>query len=468
MRIKKLLREIPKVDELFMHHALRQAIKDYGRAFVIDTVRSVLSALRSALLSGNEIEIDENKIVLLILNALTEKSAPGLRRVINATGVILHTNLGRSCLSDEALNAVIETSAGYSTLEYNLESGMRGSRHDHLTPLLCELSGAEDAMVVNNNAAAVMLMLSAVAAGKEVVVSRGEMVEIGGSFRIPEIMALSGALLREVGTTNCTHASDYEKAVGERTGAMLKAHTSNYRVVGFTAQVRLQELAEIGRRYALPVLFDLGGGLLMPLEGVPLPDEPCVSDSVQAGADVVCFSADKLLGGPQAGILLGRRTYIEKMKNHPMARALRVDKMTLAALEATLRLYRDPHSVGQKLPTLRMLCEKSQVLQEKALRLAENLAFLGDGVQVVESCGQTGGGTSPNLDLPGAALSLSLPGISAQKLEKALRQWKVPIIARIHHNQLLLDVRTVEEEDFSHIADCLKTFTRNPGEEANQ
>ncbi len=452
----ELFRKIPKVDELLAQDGLVLAGEEWGRACVLTAARRVLDALRESIFSGETQSVPGIEVVTgLVLEEARRSRIPSLRRVINATGILLHTNLGRAPLAERAVQSAAEVARGYSTLEYNTKAGERGSRHDHVAKLLCALTGAEDAMVVNNNAAAVLLMLAALAKGAEVVVSRGELVEIGGSFRIPDIMALSGAILREVGTTNRTHPSDYESAIGQETGALLKAHSSNYRIIGFTRDVSLEEMVAIGKERGIPVLYDLGGGYLLPMEGMLAPDEPCVADYVKMGVDILCFSGDKLLGGPQAGILLGGAKYIGRLKKHPLARALRVDKMTLAALEATLSLYWDPKCAQKEIPVLRMLRDPLDSLWAKAERLAAMLDFSKWAPTVVEEKGQIGGGTAPALDLRSAAVAIAPKAHGVDWLESILRGHEPPIIGRIAKDRLLLDVRTLDESCFREIAACL-------------
>jgi len=365
----------------------------------------------------------------------------------------LHTNLGRAPLAPQAVEAVCAVASGYSTLEYDAEQGARGSRHSHVSGLLTRLTGGEAALVVNNNAAAVLLMLASLAGGQEVIVSRGELVEIGGSFRIPEVMEQSGCTLREVGATNRTRISDYEKAIHpEKTGALLKAHTSNYKIMGFTQEVSPRELAALGAEHGLPFLYDLGSGPLLPLTPFGIADEPHVAECISAGADVVCFSGDKLLGGPQAGIIVGKSTYIDKMKNHPLARALRIDKLTLAALEATLRLYLDPELAAVQIPTLRMLSATPQSLIEAARRLAALLRSAGDQVALLEDAGQIGGGSAPTQLLPGTVIAVTPRTVSLTELERRLRCCQPAIIARIAKERLLIDPRTIDEADFEYLA----------------
>ena len=413
-----------------------------------------LEQLRSAILSGEVTTLPTlEELGDRICRVAARESLPSLRPVINATGVILHTNLGRGCLSDRAADAVYDIARGYSTLEYNVEAGHRGSRHDHVEKLLCRLTGAESAMVVNNNAAAVMLILSTLAQGGEVITSRGELVEIGGSFRVPDIMELCGCHLREVGTTNKTHLSDYERAIGEQTRALLKVHTSNYRIVGFTESLPLSDIVALGCRTGLPVVEDLGSGSLVELEHYGIHDEPTVQNSIRAGVDVVSFSGDKLLGGPQAGIILGKKPYIDRMKRHPLARAIRVDKMTIAALWATLTTYQDLHRAEQEIPTLAMLAVSGEDLRASAAQLCALLKERGVAAEVVAQSGPVGGGSVPTQLLPTFAVALPADKLSPNQAEQALRCREKPIIGRITEGRLLLDVRTIFPEDMEYIAD---------------
>ena len=366
--------------------------------------------------------------------------APSLRRAINATGVVLHTNLGRAPLATAALERVREVAAGYSNLEYDLATGSRGSRQDHLAALLRRLTGAEDALVVNNNAAAVLLALAALAEGREVVVSRGELIEIGDGFRIPDVLARSGARLVEVGTTNRTRAADYEAMVGPETAAILRVHQSNFRVVGFTERPPLSELAGVARRNAVALVDDLGSGSLVPLE-----DEPLVTDSLAAGVDLVTFSGDKLLGGPQAGIVLGRAELVDLLRRHPLQRALRPDKLTLAALEGTLLLYADPERALTEVPALRALGEPLERVRERAERLAALV-----GGRVVETTARAGGGALPLHELPSAACAVELEQASALRLADP------PVIAVVRDELTLLDCRTIPDEDVDSVAAAVR------------
>ncbi len=449
-----LLRSIPKIDDLLATPALALAAETHGHSAAADAARRAADEVRADVLSGALAAVpDAETLAGVAVDLLQQASQPHLRRVVNATGIILHTNLGRAPLAAAAVDAVADAARGYSTLEYDLDTAKRGSRHSHVDALLCALTGAEAAMVVNNNAAAVLLALAAVAKDKEVVVSRGELVEIGGSFRVPDIMALSGAVLREVGATNRTHPADYEAAINESTGALFKAHRSNFRQTGFVGEVELADMVDIGRRHGLPVIYDLGGGGLYRWQAAAVPGEPSVEDCVAAGADLITFSGDKLLGGPQAGIVLGTKALVEALKKHPLTRAMRVDKLTLAALEATLKLYRDEALAKREVPTLAMLFAPPDALRGKAQRLHTMLPFFGAHATVVAEEGQLGAGSAPMLALDSFAVAVTF---KPQQLEEALRASDPPVIARISHDRLLLDARTVDEADFPLVANCLK------------
>ena len=446
-----LLRAIPKVDELLRRPEL--SALEMPASTLREAVRAELSALREAVLSGEMKELpDAGEICANIRARAEEAELPSLRGVINATGVVLHTNLGRACLSERAVRAVVDVARGYSTLDYDVANGCRGSRHSHVEDLLCRLTGAESAMVVNNNAAAVLLILSELGCGGEVIASRGELVEIGGSFRIPEIMMQCGCTLREVGATNKTHLHDYERAIGEQTRALLKVHTSNYRIVGFSEAVPLEDMVALGKKYALPVIQDIGSGSLVDLEQFGIHDEPTVQKSIRAGVDVVSFSGDKLLGGPQAGIIIGKKEYIDRFKSHPLARAMRVDKMTLAALRATLHTYLDPAEAVREIPTLSMLAADADALHAKAALLQKVLADAGVSSELVEADDQVGGGSVPTQLLATWAVAVDTGEKSVDAFERAMRCRVRPIIGRISKEQYLLDARTLWQEDFEEIA----------------
>jgi L-seryl-tRNA(Ser) seleniumtransferase len=371
---------------------------------------------------------------------------PSLRRVLNLTGTVLHTNLGRAPLAESALQAVAAVAQGYATLEYDLAEGKRGERHVHVEELLCRLTGADSALAVNNNAGAVLLALAALAGGKSALVSRGELIEIGGSFRIPEIMAAGGVKLVEVGTTNKTHLDDYQRAIGPDTALILKVHTSNYRILGFTSAVNGEELAALGREHGIPVLEDLGSGLLIDPAASGLPNEPTVREVLATGIDVVTFSGDKLLGGPQAGLIAGDREIVARLKKHPLARALRLDKMTLAALEATLRLYLDPPRALREIPALRMLAVPADELRRRCLDLLPQLqAAAGDKaeLEIIAATATVGGGAMPLAELPSFAVAVTPRHISLQQLAERLRQSTPPVIGRVQDERLLFDPRTL-------------------------
>ena len=447
---ENLFRSIPRVDELLGRDELK--VSALPPVLLRESVREELDALRDEVRGGLSALPETGILCARILARAEEKQLPTLRSVINATGVTLHTNLGRACLSERAANAAAEAARDYSTLEYDVENGCRGSRYQHVEALLCRLTGAEAAMAVNNNAAAVLLILSALAGGGEVIASRGELVEIGGSFRIPEIVTQCGCTLCEVGATNKTHRRDYEAAIGEQTRALLKVHTSNYRIVGFTESVPREELAEIAHGHGLPLIEDLGSGAIVDLEPFGIRGEPTVQRSLHAGVDVASFSGDKLLGGPQAGLIVGKREYIERIKKHPLARALRLDKMTLAALHATLSAYLDAEIAAREIPTLAMLSASEDELHAKALRLQKLLADAGVSSQLVRTGDAVGGGSAPAQELTGWAVAIEPGRLSVDELEEKLRLRAKPIVARIHRSQYLLCVRTIREEDFAEIA----------------
>jgi L-seryl-tRNA(Ser) seleniumtransferase len=453
------LKKLPGVDRVIEHGVATLVFEGIPKSVLIPTIREAIDDLRAEILNSPEpVEahrLSREEIVETVKYRVSRTLALKLKRTVNATGVVVHTNLGRSLLSSHVLDHLTTISSRYSNLEFDLTKGRRGSRYSAVEGILCELSGAEAAMVVNNNAAAVLLSLDTLAAGREVIVSRGELVEIGGSFRIPDIMAKSGAMLKEVGTTNRTHPRDYENAVGEQTGLLLKAHTSNYSIVGFTAAVSLAELVSIGRRHGLPVMEDLGSGTLIDFSRYGMIKEPTVQESVAAGVDVVTFSGDKLLGGPQTGIILGRKRHIDRIKANPLTRALRIDKMTLAALEATLQLYRDEPNAIEQIPTLSMLTMPLSVIDGRAAGLRSRLEALGDGrlsVDVDACASRSGGGSLPMLDLPSRCVAVTITGISASAVERWLRRSTPPIIGRIENDRFIMDPRTLQEEEMEIIA----------------
>ena len=417
------LRDLPSVDEL------ARGVDD---PLAVEAARQVVEEARAAIRAG----ADPGDLQARLARELDALRRARLRRTINATGVVVHTNLGRAPLAEEALDQVVRTARGYSNLEYDLDSGARGSRQDHVAGILRRLTGAEAALVVNNNAAAVMLALAALAEGREVLVSRGELIEIGDGFRIPDVLARSGAILREVGTTNRTRAADYDRAIGPETALLLRVHQSNFRVLGFTEQPAVRELAAVARRHELPLVDDLGSGAFFPFE-----DEPSARDSLAAGADLACFSGDKLLGGPQAGVIVGRAELVEKLRRHPLQRALRADKLTLAALEGTLRLYLDPERAAREIPVLRMLGDDLGAVRARAERLAGLV-----GGEVEETVGRVGGGALPLAELPSFACAVE------EELARPLRQGEPPVVGVVRDGRLLLDCRTLAEAEVEEVA----------------
>ena len=453
---------IPKVDKVLSLPAVMALLETHPRPTVLTAVRTVLAALRGDSRDGRlATAIDENQLGGLIVNELEKIVAPTLHPVVNGTGVVIHTNLGRSLLAESACRQMLEVARRYSNLEMDMTSGERGERYVHVEALLCELTGAEAALVVNNNAAAVLLSLSGIAAGKEVVVSRGELVEIGGSFRIPDVMRLSGGILKEVGTTNRTHLKDYQAAISPETALLLKVHTSNFSVVGFTAEVSVEELVRCGREAGLPVMADIGSGSLLDLATYGITGETPVQEYLKAGVDLLTCSGDKMLGGPQAGIILGTKEIVAKLRKNQLLRALRIDKLTLAALEATLRLYRDEREAVAQIPTLRMLTLQPAELKAKAsswMRRLRPKLPASVSLAVVAGNSQVGGGSLPLLDLPTYLMAISVAGWSPQKIDAAFRGLKTPVLGRINKGQYLLDLRTLQDADFPALVDAMGVF----------
>jgi L-seryl-tRNA(Ser) seleniumtransferase len=434
-------RAIPSVDRLLSSPSFQSLLSEIPRARIVAIVRAIQDEQRT----GSAVScVDEESYAAAVRARLKTREHSSLRRVINATGVVLHTNLGRAPLASEAIQAMVAVAAGYSNLEYDLDAGVRGSRYDHCRSLLCELTGAPDALVVNNNAAALVLALNTVAAGRDAIVSRGELVEIGGSFRVPEIMARSGAHMREVGATNRVQAADYQVAIHADCAAILKVHRSNFRMIGFTSEVAVADLASLAHRHSLVLVHDLGSGLLLDLSAFGLANEPMPSASLKAGADLVTLSGDKLLGGPQAGIILGRAELISALRSNPMCRAMRVDKLTLAALEATLKLYRDPTQARLRIPTLRMLTLTTAELWARARTSESRLREAGLSVTAVETSGLVGGGAFPDVELASVGLQVQAPAAS---LDQRLRAAAPAVVARINNGRVVLDLRTVDPAD---------------------
>ncbi|MDJ0781031.1 MAG: L-seryl-tRNA(Sec) selenium transferase [Desulfosarcinaceae bacterium] len=471
-KTQSLLRQLPGVDHLLLLAAQDPALAGVPKTIQTRCLREAVDGVRRAILKSgaaapNTAGAMESAILRDAKARMQQASRLNLRRTINATGVVVHTNLGRSLLADSALENLRTIAAHYSNLEFDLAKGRRGSRYSAVEEILCELSGAPAAMVVNNNAGAVLLTLDTIARGREVIVSRGELVEIGGAFRIPDVMAKSGGILKEVGTTNRTHARDYEGAIGPQTGLLLKVHTSNYSLVGFTKSVSLKELVTIGKTHGVPVMEDLGSGTLVDFSQMGLLREPTVQQAVSTGVDVITFSGDKLLGGPQTGLILGKRKIIEAIKKNPLTRALRIDKLTLAALEATLQLYRDPQRLLQEVPTLRMLLTPLEALAQQAAKLKDTLAAIADTrllLEIVDGISRAGGGSLPMLELPTKCVSVQVAGRSANSLESALRTAEPAVIVRIENDALLLDPRTLSQEEYGLIRTALARVLMDPAE----
>ena len=450
-----LLRQIPAVDELLNRDSLRALENRVGRRLVVDATRKVLQGLRARISNGALASVSAEILEKEIVAATESAAEPSLQPVINATGVILHTNLGRAPLAREAAEHLIRIVTGYSNLEYDLAAGERGKRDVHTNALFARLLGAEMSLVVNNNAAAVFLALNSLAADGEVIVSRGELIEIGGSFRIPDICAKSGATLREVGTTNRTRIADYAAAINERTRALMRVHPSNFRVVGFTERPSLKELVDLAAEHHLPLIEDLGSGCLVNVAPMGIHDEPWAGESIKAGVDVVTFSGDKLLGGPQAGILSGRKSCLEKIRRNPLFRALRVDKLTIAALEATVSLYLRENL--DAVPIFKMIRMTTEEIGARATRLADKIKAAPVSAEVCDGASVIGGGSTPGQSLPTRVVAMRWKDHSAPELEAALRRNSPPIIARVEDDQVLLDLRTVFEEQEEEI---VKAFAR--------
>lgn len=454
---KELLSSLPKVDSILMDQRI-DSLRDISRNIILETIRETIEHYRKNILNENLVHYSYDEIIQDILMNIKKKNSFHLKRVINATGTVLHTNLGRAVLAGSAVDAVINASAGYSNLEFNLEEGVRGSRYSHVEELLCKITGCEAALVVNNNAAAVLLALSTLCKGKEAIVSRGQLVEIGGSFRVPAVMEESGARLVEIGTTNRTHLYDYENAISENTGVILKVHQSNYKILGFTEEVKIEDLVKLGEEHKIPVIEDIGSGVFIDLTKYGLSYEPTVQDSILKGIDVVTFSGDKLLGGPQAGIITGKKEYIDMMKRNQLTRALRIDKMTLAALEATLRIYLDEERAAKEIPGIAMLTKNISELKKDAQKLAKMIKNNIEGkfkIEVLKDFSQVGGGAMPLESLETYVVAISSTEISLDKLEYELRKNDTPIITRISKEKMLFDVRTIFEDEYKIISQAL-------------
>src|SRR5215813_4510406 len=447
--VTHLLREIPSVDRLLKHANCEVLLTRYNRDYVTQKCREVLELLRTEIRQASSFsagDIDDEAVIKRLEAKIRAESVPGHVRVVNATGTILHTNLGRALLPQAAIDAMTAVAGSPVNLEYDLAAGKRGRREEMIQKLLVELTGAEAATVVNNNAAAVLLGLNTFAAGKEVIVSRGELIEIGGAFRLPDVMAKSGAILKEVGSTNRTHPADYENAINDRTALLLKVHTSNYKVVGFTSEVTLDQLVAVGKKHKIPVMEDLGSGALIDLSRYGLPKEPIVSERIRAGADIVTFSGDKILGGPQAGLMVGSQEWIGRINKNHLQRALRCGKLTLAALEATLRLYYQSPDITQAIPTLQAFTRHLDEIREFGEAVLPKLqATVGDGfrLRLEDSTSQIGSGALPTEELPTVVIAVEHESLSATRIAEKFRAANPPIIGRINDDRFMLDLRTI-------------------------
>jgi L-seryl-tRNA(Ser) seleniumtransferase len=466
--IKKVLfREIPAVDQLLGSPRIRKTLSHTPRALVLRAIHEVLDEIRLTIANASVVDelfdLSSNTVIDRILERISTLCKPSLRHVINATGVIVHTNLGRSLLSKSVIRRLSDLAGCYSNLEYDLYAGTRGSRYVHVEDILKELTGADAAMVVNNNAAAVLIALNTLAKDKEVVIARSELVEIGGSFRIPEVMRKSGALMFEVGTTNKTTVKDYEAAIDARTALLLKVHKSNFQIVGFSEEVDLAELVLLGKKRGLPVMEDLGSGCLIDFSKYGLKGEPTVQDSIAKGADIVTFSGDKMLGGPQCGIILGKKEIISAIRQNQLARALRVDKLTILSLQETLHLYRDKKSAIRHIPTLRMICESYAHVYRKAKKLLEMVGRLGRGaisIDLRDGVSRVGGGAMPLEEIKSCLISVSSKTYTASKIERFFRSFDPPIIIRVEKNIALLDMRTIQEKELRTVAKAIRELSQ--------
>jgi L-seryl-tRNA(Ser) seleniumtransferase len=458
MKNKEKLANLPSVDEYLKSPYGQGWLEIYNRKTVLRVIRETIDTKRKEILDGKDPEVSIDALSRDIESAIKRLSAYKLKPLINATGVVIHTNLGRSALSDKALENVTAIAAGYSNLEYEIVKGKRGKRYSHLKDVLTEITGAEDAVVVNNNAAAVLICLDTFARGKEVIVSRGELVEIGGSFRVPDVMESSGAILREVGTTNKTHPADYENALCGNTAMLMKVHQSNYKVIGFTEEVSIEDLSKLAREFNIPFVSDLGSGSVISMEKYGIHGEPTVMEVIKAGADLVTFSGDKLLGGPQAGIIVGKKELVQKIQKNPMLRAMRIDKMTFAALEATFMQYLDEEKAVRDIPTVRMLTESQEVIKKRAgkiLRALKKSVPEKARLNVVSDQSRAGGGSLPETDFPTFSVSIKPLNIKLNMLEKRLRLGEPPVIARIKEDSLLIDARTIEDREIKTLVKCI-------------
>ena len=458
---KHLLSQIPAINKILLLDEIKELMNTYTEVAIKSAIKQYIEEVKQAILNEELIEVPSlSKIVGEVEKIVEKEDKNSLRRVINATGTILHTNLGRSLLSQKIKENIESVAFNYSNLEFDIDNKKRGSRYVHLIDIIKKLTGAEDVLVVNNNAAAVLLTLNTLVKGQEIIVSRGELVEIGGAFRIPEIIKLSGGVPVEVGTTNKTHLKDYENAITEETGALLKVHTSNYKILGFTESVSNEEISYLARENELVSINDLGSGQFVDFSKFGLPYEPTVKEILDSGIDIVTFSGDKLLGGPQAGIIVGKKKYIEKMKKNQLTRALRVDKMTLASLEATLKLYLDEKDALEHIPTLHMISLSKERLFGKADVLKTKLSDLDFDIRIEEDKAEVGGGSYPASYLESVAVKLTHRKLHATEIERRLLEVEIPIITRIKDNSIILDMRTLRTREFDIVKAALEEVTK--------
>lgn len=456
---QKLLTALPSVDEILRSNQGVQWLKVYSRRYVIQAIRDMIDSRRKEILKGLTLDTSEESMMAEIENTVEKLSSYSLRPLINATGIVIHTNLGRSLLPEKAIENITKVSGSYSNLEYDLKAGKRGKRYSHVVRVLREVTEAEDALIVNNNAGAVFLCLNALSKGKEAIVSRGELVEIGGSFRMPEVMSASGAILREVGTTNKTHLHDYERAINDNTALIVKVHKSNFKVMGFVDEVSVEDLVSLGKRYQIPVMFDLGSGCLIDLKPFGIHNESVVKDIVNSGVDIMTFSGDKLLGGPQGGVIVGKKEYVEKIQKNPLTRAMRIDKLTLAGFEATLMEYIDEEKAIKNVPTLRMLLQRPEEIKERAKKIAKRLKkeIKDSQITVMADTSRAGGGSLPELDFPTYVVTVRSDNVSVNELEERLRNGNPPIISRIKEGSLIIDARTIRAQDLDDLVKGIKS-----------
>lgn len=466
---REQLRKIPQIAKLLRNPRLKILLNSYTKGEILEALRTVTDEIRRRILMPGSAEPfsvpPDEEIIDEVERRLKERGLYSLKRVINGTGVVIHTNLGRAPLPEECLSFMVEIARSYSNLEYDLERGERGERYVHVEGLLKRITGAEASLPVNNNAAAVLLTLNTLASGREVVVSRGELVEIGGSFRLPDVMRRSGAVLVEVGTTNRTYISDYESAIGEKTAILLKVHRSNFRITGFTHDVEVAELVSLGGRYSIPVMVDLGSGSLIDFSHYGIEKEPTVQECIRDGADIVTFSGDKLLGGPQSGLILGKKRYIDMIKKNPLHRAVRIDKLTLSCLEALLRIYLDCEDAVKRVPVLKMITESEEDVMKRGKRVFQRLRKHGLSnleISLREDLSQAGGGSLPAVDLPTWVITIRARTLSANALHEMLRRHTPPIISRISGDEVIIDFRTIMDEDIEDlIAGIIKLEKHN-------